>query len=104
MSLPDNSHENTPPLGGVHDPKPLRSSVRSGFVCLAAFGAITCLPDPALAYVGPGAGLSAIGTLVAVIGAVLLAIIGFVWYPVKRLLKARKTPDAPEPADPPDNK
>ena len=37
------------------------------------------------AYVGPGAGITAIGTLVALIGAVLLAIVGFVWYPIKRL-------------------
>ena len=60
-----------------------------------------------MAYVGPGAGLSAIGTLIAVIGAVLLAVVGFVWYPIKRLLKARKAPDAPdtpEPTDLPDSK
>ncbi len=44
----------------------------------------------AFAYVGPGAGISAIGSLLALIGAVLLAIIGFVWYPVKRMLKRRK--------------
>jgi uncharacterized membrane protein len=44
-------------------------------------------PDPALAYVGPGAGLTAIGTVFALLAAVLLAIVGFVWYPVKRLLK-----------------
>ena len=44
----------------------------------------------AFAYVGPGAGISAIGSLLALIGAVLLAIIGFVWYPVKRMIKRRK--------------
>ncbi|MEN8722669.1 MAG: hypothetical protein ABF335_07250 [Alphaproteobacteria bacterium] len=44
----------------------------------------------ALAYVGPGAGISAIGSLLALIGAVLLAIVGFVWYPVKRMIKRRK--------------
>ena len=48
------------------------------------------VPQVALAYIGPGAGLSAIGTLIALVGAVLLAIVGFVWYPVKRLLKGRK--------------
>ncbi len=52
--------------------------------------ATAVLADPALAYIGPGAGLSAIGTLVAVVGVVLLAIVGFVWYPVKRFLNARK--------------
>lgn len=46
-------------------------------------------PVPAFAYIGPGAGISAIGTLVAVIGALLLAIVGFVWYPLKRLMKGR---------------
>ena len=42
---------------------------------------------PAYAYIGPGAGLSAIGTVLAVIGAFLLLLIGFVWYPVKRMLR-----------------
>jgi hypothetical protein len=41
---------------------------------------------PALAYIGPGAGLSVIGTAVAFVGAVFFAILGFIWYPIKRLL------------------
>ena len=45
------------------------------------------------AYVGPGAGLSAIGSALALIGAVLLMIAGFIWYPVKRLLRRKKTPE-----------
>ncbi len=40
----------------------------------------------AFAYIGPGAGLTAIGTVVAFIAAILLAIVGFIWYPIKRLL------------------
>jgi uncharacterized membrane protein len=43
-------------------------------------------PAPAEAYIGPGAGLSVFGTVVAFLGAVLFAIVGFVWYPIKRLL------------------
>ena len=35
-------------------------------------------------YIGPGAGLSAIGTFLAVLGAIILLIAGFVWYPAKR--------------------
>jgi hypothetical protein len=53
------------------------------------------LPLAAHAYVGPGAGLSAIGTLVALLGAVLLAIVGFLWYPLKRLLRGRNRPAGP---------
>ena len=49
--------------------------------------AVGLVPDVALAYVGPGAGLTAIGTLLAFIGAICLAVVGFVWYPVKRMLR-----------------
>lgn len=48
--------------------------------CLAGFAAA------AEAYIGPGAGLTAIGTVLALIGAVVLAVFGFVWYPIKRLM------------------
>ena len=54
---------------------------------LFAAVAAAVLPDAALAYVGPGAGLTAIGTVLALLGAVGLALVGFVWYPVKRLLR-----------------
>lgn len=47
-------------------------------------------PVTAFAYIGPGAGLSAIGTVLALIGAVLLALFGFIWYPVKRLIAKRR--------------
>jgi len=53
------------------------------------------------AYVGPGAGLSAIGSLVSVVAAVLLAIAGFIWYPVKRLLRCVRR--GPATADPESN-
>ena len=42
------------------------------------------------AYIGPGAGISAIGSLLALLAAVLLAIVGFVWYPLKRIMKNRR--------------
>ena len=44
------------------------------------------LPIPVVfKYVGPGSGLAAMGTPLAVVLALVLAIVGFVWYPVKRL-------------------
>ena len=52
---------------------------------LAASMSLLATSQSALAYVGPGAGLAAIGTVVALFGAVALVVIGFVWYPVKRL-------------------
>lgn len=44
-------------------------------------------PRPALAYLGPGSGLMAIGMFLAVVAAIGVAIAGFLWYPVKRLLR-----------------
>lgn len=42
-------------------------------------------PVPADAYIGPGAALSAFGAAAALIGALLFAIVGFLWYPLKRV-------------------
>jgi hypothetical protein len=58
---------------------------------------------PAHAYIGPGAGLGAIAvTLALLLGAVLL-VVGFLWYPLKRMLRGRngaaKTPAAGDDAD-----
>lgn len=63
--------------------QPLVSYVLFAFLVLV-------MPEYALAYIGPGAGVSAIGTVIALVGAVLLAIVGFVWYPVKRFLSKKK--------------
>jgi len=50
-----------------------------------------------LGYIGPGAGLSAVGAFLAVIAAVFVALFGFVWYPVKRLLRKRRKADEARP-------
>jgi hypothetical protein len=60
-------------------PRTLISSLVVAACCAAA-------PAPADAYIGPGAGISVIGTAVAFVGAVVFALVGFVWYPLKRLL------------------
>lgn len=50
------------------------------------------LPLPALllAYVGPNSGAGGIAGLIGVIAAVLLAIVGFLFYPLKRLFSKNK--------------
>lgn len=48
-------------------------------------------PINALAYVGPGTGLSAIGSFLALLGGVIIAIIGFLWFPIKRMLGKKKS-------------
>lgn len=49
------------------------------------------LPDAALAYIGPGAGLGAIALTAALFLGVVLLLVGLVWYPLKRALKRRKS-------------
>jgi membrane associated rhomboid family serine protease len=56
------------------------------------------VPGVAHAYVGPGLGAGAIGAVVGVIGAVLLALFSIVYYPVKRAMRRRRAAQAPEPA------
>ena len=63
-----------------------------------ALGLLLAAASPALAYVGPGVGLSAIGAALAFVGAMILAVVGFIWYPIKRLLlrgRTRKTSQTP---------
>ncbi|MEZ5863116.1 MAG: hypothetical protein R3D25_03230 [Geminicoccaceae bacterium] len=61
---------------------------------------VLLVPSLAHAYIGPGAGITAIGSLLALVGAVLLALVGFVWYPIKRLRRGRaKTASQGETVD-----
>lgn len=57
-------------------------------------------PFPAQAYVGPGAGLGAIAVTIAVLLGLVLLVVGFVWYPLKRMLRRRKAErDGPAASD-----
>jgi predicted MFS family arabinose efflux permease len=64
---------------------------RAVHAVVAGFALAMIMVDPAAAYVGPGAGLTAIGAILAVIATLFLAVVGFVWYPVKRLLRKRNS-------------
>ncbi len=61
---------------------------------LGGVAAVLVMTTAAQAYVGPGSGLAALGTLAALVGTVVMAIFGFVWFPIKRLLKRRAKGDA----------
>lgn len=53
-------------------------------------GYLAIQPGIALAYIGPGLGLGAIGAVIGVIGGIFLAIFGVLYYPIKRMLKNRR--------------
>ena len=42
------------------------------------------------AYIGPGMGGGIIAAVLGVLGAILLALFGILYYPIKRMLKNRK--------------
>ncbi len=63
-------------------------------LCLVIVVLACFLPDTAMAYIGPGAGLSAIGAFLAIVAAVIVAVFGFLWYPIKRLIKKLKGSDS----------
>jgi uncharacterized protein HemX len=75
----------------------MTSHLRARLTLAAAALAVTA--PAAAAYVGPGAGVTAIGTLLALVAAAALTVAGFVWYPVKRVL-ARRRREAIEPPAP----
>lgn len=67
-------------------------NIRSIVLLTCLLGALG-LPASAMAYIGPGSGISAIGVFIALIAGLILAIMGFVWYPIKRLVKKiKRTP------------
>ena len=72
-------------------------------VAIAAIGACLAASTDALAYVGPGAGLSIVGSVLAFLAAIVAGIIGFLWFPIRRLIRRRKEAAAkaagkPDPA------
>jgi len=64
--------------------------IRKQAALLSFFVGALLTAAPAAAYMGPGAGLGMIGSLVAVIGAVLIALLGIVILPVRMILKKRR--------------
>jgi hypothetical protein len=64
-------------------------------VGLFALVALYLAPEPLLGYIGPGSGLSAVGALIAVVAGVFFAVFGFIWYPVKRLMRSNRRTEGP---------
>ncbi len=63
--------------------------VAAGLLCVAT-------PDAAHAYGGPGSIISGIGAFLAAVAALLAALFGFIWFPLKRLYQTMTQED---PAD-----
>ena len=62
------------------------------FLAMTISAALALAATPALAYVGPGAGLSLLGAFWGLLVAVFAALAFVVVYPVRRLMRARRRP------------
>ena len=52
--------------------------------------ALLIISSPIFAYIGPGMGGGLIAAVLGVVGAIILALFGILYYPIKRMLKNRK--------------
>ena len=67
---------------------------------LTVFLALLAAATPALAYMGPGAGLGMLGSLFALIGAALVGLFGLIVLPVRMLMKRMRRTQPPAPVEP----
>lgn len=44
----------------------------------------------AIAYVGPGAGISVLGSLLGILATIVLAIVAIVMWPIRKMMKRKK--------------
>ena len=51
---------------------------------------LALITSPAAAYVGPGAGISVLGSLLGILATILVAIGAILFWPIRKLMKRRK--------------
>ncbi len=57
------------------------------------------LSNLSYAYIGPGAGITTIGAAVAFVVVLILLFVGFLWYPIKKIMNKGKDDSAKAQAD-----
>ena len=51
---------------------------------------LALLASPAVAYIGPGAGISVLGSLLGILGTIFVAIGAIIFWPLRKFMKRRK--------------
>jgi hypothetical protein len=64
-------------------------------VALLLLVIVVYAPDTALAYGGPGSVISGIGAFLAGMAALVAALFGFIWFPLKRLYRSLTDEETP---------
>lgn len=57
------------------------------------------LPTQAFAYTGPGMALGSVMAVLALVGGLLLLVVGTLWYPVKHVITAWRRPKTEQTTD-----
>lgn len=73
-----------------------RSRAATALLLVTAGAVAALLPESALAYGGPGSVITGIGAFVAAVVAVLAAVLGFFWFPLKRLYQRLQDEESTE--------
>lgn len=69
--------------GRKHDPVKFTA-------CLLVLAGLLIYPVVSFAYVGPGAGITALGALWALIATVVITLVGLLIWPIRALMKRKK--------------
>lgn len=84
----------------MSDQSQVSSPTSSRVLPLALAAALLLVPTAAHAYGGPGSIVSGLGALVAAVVAIGAAVVGFFWFPIKRLIqKLRGEPEDEDEAE-----
>lgn len=67
-------------------------------LAFSAAAVVALAASPAFAYIGPGAGISMLGALWAVLAGIVLAIAGLLIWPIRALMRRRKAASAADGA------
>lgn len=51
---------------------------------------ILMVPSTTLAYIGPGAGISVLGSLLGILGTIVIAVSAILFWPIRKVIRRRK--------------
>lgn len=72
---------------------------KRNLLVLSLTASFAVAPHMALAYIGPGVGAGAFAAVLGVLGSIFLAIVAVLYYPIKRMMKRRKSKAAKKPGN-----